>query len=853
MKRTVAALALAATSCAQTAPPEAATGSSAQAGLDRLADQLGYRFTVVDNRPDCPGGAGGCFISEIEVTTPADLAPALRDRVEIRFGYVSRIMSVESDMFESRLINGDLNALVLKPGRSLAPGTRYKVRIVGAGHFYSAAYPMPNAHLMAPGLEGRTIAATRPKVDPETGMETLPFVAPMTDEARLATGSPEDRTQWLTPERAFARYAERGALAAPVDTVILPRPARVERPGGAALDLTGGVRLSLAGVARGEVAAALAQLADAGVAGFDRGPALSVSIRPLMAAEGYRLTALPQGITIEAADAAGASHALRSLAQQVLHEKGRLAPIRVEDAPRYPFRGLHIDVARNFHGKAQLLRLIEQMAAVKLNKLHLHLADDEGWRFEVKALPELAEVGGFRCYDDSETRCVQPQLGAAPERDAPTNGYLSQDDYLELLAVAKARQIEVIPSLDMPGHSRAAIKAMEARYRRLTAEGRHAEAERFRLAEPGDTTQYRSIQNYDDNTLNVCIDSTYRFVDLVVDELSALHARAGTPLKTYHIGADETAGAWSESPACKAMMAKTGMTVAQLGPYFIERVSNGLAARGIRPAGWSDGMGHTDPARMPKDVQTNIWGGLFTGGVKEANAQANRGWMTVLSMPDFAYLDMPNAPHPAEPGYDWAAREVETFKIFAWMPDNLPANAALATDILARPAALDDAPALDAGRHIDGLQAQLWSETIRTDAGVDYMYFPRILALAERAWRRSPWEIPYVAGQRYAHGDARVDRAALLADWRDFAQRSGAALERLDRAGIAYRVAPPGARIRNGRLETLTEFPGVRIEYRIGAGGWQPYAGPVAVDGPVTVRTRSFDGKRASRPATVLP
>lgn len=851
MKQLIAGLGLATAACMPaTGVP---TVSAPQPALDRLAQDLGYRFAILDNNPKCPRKTPRCFVSEITLTTPDVLPPELRDGVEIRFGFVSRIASIESDVFDFRLINGDLNALVLRPGRRLAPGTRYRIRIIGAGHFFSSAYAMPNAYLVAPGLEPRTIAATRPAVDPETGMERLPFLAAMTDEGNLATAVPEDRTQWLTPARAYARYAARPAAASVPDTIILPRPAKVERPAGAPLDLRNGVTLDLRGVRQDQLLPALAQLGEAGVGGWASGPKLGIEIAQGMAPESYRIDAGGGGIAIRSADAAGAAHALRSLAQQVAHEGGRLAPIRIEDAPRFPFRGLHIDVARNFHGKDEILRLIEQMAALKLNKLHLHLADDEGWRFEVKALPELAEVGGFRCHDESETRCVQPQLGADPSREARTNGYLSQNDYLELLAAAKARHIEVIPSLDMPGHSRAAIKAMEVRYRRLMAEGKQAEAERFRLAEPADTTAYRSIQNYDDNTLNVCLDSTYRFVDAVVEELQALHARAGTPLETYHIGADETAGAWSESPACKAMMRRTGMKVAQLGPYFIERVANDLAKRGVTPAGWSDGMGHTSAARMPRQVQTNIWGGLFTGGVKEAHDQANRGWKVVLSMPDYAYLDMPNAPHPAEPGYDWAAREVDSFKIFSWMPENLPSNAALATDILARPSKLADDTPMQAGRKIAGLQAQLWSETIRTDATVEYMFFPRLLALAERAWRVAPWELGYVPGAGFAYGDPRVDRAALLRGWGDFAWRVSAAMRRLDADGIAYRLAPPGARIVDGRLEALPEFPGQPIEYRVGDGPWRTYEGPTRVEGPVAVRTRSFDGRRAGRIATLAP
>src|SRR5690606_15933489 len=134
--------------------------------------------------------------------------------------------------------------------------------------------------------------------------------------------------------------------------------------------------------------------------------------------------------------------------------------------------------------------------------------------------------------------CLLPQLGAGPEGTGGVNGYLTTADYVAIVAAAAARQIEVIPSIDMPGHSRAAIRAMEVRYARLTAAGKKAEADAYRLIDPADTTEYRSIQNYNDNTLNVCLPATYRFVDAVVDALAAMHKQAGVPLQTFHLGAD---------------------------------------------------------------------------------------------------------------------------------------------------------------------------------------------------------------------------------------------------------------------------------------------------------------------------
>lgn len=827
-----------------------AAEAPSQASLDRLAATVGYRLEMVDNRPACPSGIAGCFLSTITLTLPETLPDALPTQgLSLYFSFVNRLPLVESDIFTHRLVNGDLQQLTLKPGAALRPGASHVIKLWGVGSNFSKAFAMPNAYLAVHGLKPRTIAATRPMIDPETGLETLPFVAPMTDEARLATKSDADKTRWLTAERAFALQAERQA-AEETGIVILPKPAKAVRGKGKAIDLSGGVALTLEGVDREAVAPALAALAVA------EGGKVPLTIHvgaPSLAPEAYVLDAKASGIVITARDAAGASHALRSLAQQAAFEKNQIKPLRVEDAPEYGFRGLHIDLGRNFHGRDEILKLVEAMAAYKLNKLHLHLADDEGWRIEIPALPELAAVGSRRCHDPSETTCLLPQLGAGPDGEGGVNGYLSAADYVAIVQAAAARQIEVIPSIDMPGHSRAAIKAMEARTARLAAEGRKAEAEAYRLIDPADTTEYRSIQNYDDNTLNVCLPATYRFVDTVVDALADMHRQAGAPLKTFHLGADETAGAWINSPACKAMIAENGGDAGKLTPRFIERVTKSLAAKGLRAGGWSDGMGHTDTAAMPRQVQTNIWGVLHTGAIREAHDQMNRGWDAVLSIPDLGYFDMPYAPHPDEGGYDWASRGVDPYQVFGFMPDNLPANAATIRNIHAEGKAIEDEPVLQPGHRIAGLQAQLWSETIRTDGQVDYMLFPRLLALAERAWSPAPWTPAYQAGVSYEWGDKRVDGAKLKAGWRDFAGRVAAQWPMLERMGVAYRVAPPGARISNGKLEANSAFPGTIVEYRFGNGGWTRYAGPVAVSGAVDLRSLSADGKRASRTVRVEP
>jgi hexosaminidase len=828
--------------------------AASQKALDSLARDMGVRVAILDNHPaHCPGQADGCFVSELELAMPGSLPPGLASGdFKLFFSSVNPVIEGDSDAFTVRLINGDLHVLELRPGATLQPAKTYTVKLWSKGHFFSAYYVIPNMFLVSGNLMPRVIAATRPATDPDSGLEVLPVVAPMTDEARLATQAPGDQTRWQTPQRVFDVYASRNA-AAPADLAIIPTPGVVKKLSGAAINFRRGVRLNLSGVQQTAIDSALRDLAAAGVYAGARGAELRVRVSPALRLkpEAYRLAAHDERVDISASDAAGARYALESLAQEVAHEHGSLRPIEIDDAPRFGFRGLHIDLARNFHSKAEVLKIIEQMGRYKLNELHLHLGDDEGWRLQIARLPELTEVGGYRCYDPTETRCLLPELGAGPDRNTPVNGFLTAADYIEILKAAKARGIEVIPSFDMPGHSRAAVRSMEARYRRLVSAGRKSEAKEFRLVEPGDTTQYRSVQNYNDNTLNVCLPSTYRFIEAVIDALAALHKAAGVPLKTYHMGGDETAGAWSGSPACKALMATSGLKLDQLGPMFIQRVSNMVARKGITVAGWSDGLDHVDPAKMPRNVQSDIWGDLFTAAPAEAHRTASLGWKTVIAVPNVLYFDVPYAPDPLERGYDWPTRGTDAFKVFSFLPQNLPANASVMKDIQSKGVTTTDPVPLQSGRSYEGAQANLWSETLRRDSLVDYMLFPRLLAFAERAWHTAAWEPAYKPGASYAYGDGKIDVAALKSDWNRFAATMPDQLRELERAGIFYRIAPPGARIVNGMLEANSEFAGYPIEYRPTGGQWVRYRGPVSVSGTMKLRTRSFDRHRTSRIVTV--
>lgn len=832
----------------------AAHAQPTQAQLDSIAAHLRVGYQVLDNRPGpaACAPAPSCMLARITLSDGAG-PPA---GVSIYFSSVVPILKADSDGLALTHINGDLYRLTPTPDfRGFPPDQVFTIDLTLAGHQLSELYPMPNYYVAADGLAARTIASTRAVVDPETGLESLPFVVPFTDEARLAGGSATDTTVWATSSRIYAVNAAAGTAVQPVPrAAILPTPLRTKLdPAGGELDLSPGVKVSVSGLPRAALAAGLAHLAKAGAGEAPGGARLRIRVAPAekLAAGGYHLTIKPAGIEIVASDPEGAANGLASLTQLV--DARRTVPlVAIEDAPRFDFRGLHVDVARNFHSKAEILAILDQMAAYKLNRLHLHLADDEGWRVEIAGLPELTTIGSRRCHDLTERTCLLPQLGAGPDSSTPVNGFYSRADYIEIVRAAQARHIQVIPSFDMPGHSRAAIKAMEARAARLRAEGKpEAEASRYLLSEAASKSVYSSIQHYDDNTINVCLDSAYAFLGKVVDEMAALHAAAGQPLTRYHIGADETPGAWSASPACAAYEARIGIKPADLGGHFIEKVSALLAARGVVVAGWSDGMGHAKADRMPAKVHSNSWGALGGEGPASAHLQANQGWEVVISTPEVMYFDSPQAADPKERGYDWPSRATDTRKVFDFMPENLPAHAELWTDLHGRPQASKDEHPLEPGVRFNGLQGQLWSETVRSDAQVDYMLYPRMLALAERAWHGANWEAPYTPGKAYDPTTGAFTaqmRARRDADWVAFANLlGGRELARLDAAGVAYRIPTVGAAVEGGRLKANVEFPGLPIEYRVAGGPWRPYVEGTAVTGRVEVRARSADGKRAGR------
>ena len=464
----------------------------------------------------------------------------------------------------------------------------------------------------------------------------------------------------------------------------------------------------------------------------------------------YRIV-LDGNVRVEAADEDGAHYAAVTIDNIRRNAGGGTVPNAViEDWPDLAYRGLMLDVSRDFTSKANLLKLIDILDHYKVSRLHLHLGDDEGWRVAIDGLPELTSYGAYRgipvLNEDgsiSEPDALMPTYCVTPDRnDKATlgNGYYSKADFIEILRYAWERRISVIPEFDTPGHSRAAIKSME--YRARTTGDRT-----YLLSEPEDVSEYMSVQDYNDNAINVALPSTYAFIEKVFDGLIAMYKEAGAPLLAIHVGGDEVPdGAWVGSPACKALMEQAGKDdIGWLKDYFIGRVLDIAEAKGVKVAGWQEVGQHLEPATFEKLKRnlafTNLWA-VSHGRDELAYNYANDQVPVVLSNSSNTYFDLAYNPSKTERGHNWAGF-IDERRSFSFLPYDIYRSVRwddkgrAATNLAT---AGEGKPVLTAeGKpYIIGVQGQLWTETIRTFDHVTYYLFPKAVGLFERGWNADP-------------------------------------------------------------------------------------------------------------------
>ncbi|WP_319535404.1 family 20 glycosylhydrolase [uncultured Vibrio sp.] len=428
----------------------------------------------------------------------------------------------------------------------------------------------------------------------------------------------------------------------------------------------------------------------------------------------YRLKVTEESIKIEAGSKSGFTHASATLLQlikpSVEDNAMQVVCCSIKDRPRFKYRGMMLDCARHFHSVEQVKRLINQLAHYKFNTFHWHLTDDEGWRIEIKSLPELTDIGAWRGLDE----VIEPQYTHLSQR---YGGFYTQEEVKEVVAYAAQRSITIIPEIDVPGHCRAAIKSLP-----------------HLLVEAEDTTEYRSIQHYNDNVINPALPGSYEFIDKVLEEVAALF-----PAPYIHIGADEVPhGVWSKSPACQILMEQQGYgNYKELQGHFLRHAEDKLRELGKRMLGWEEAQ-HGN--KVSKDTVIYSW-----LSEEAALKCARQGFDVVLQPAQTTYLDMTQNYAPEEPGVDWA--------------NPIPLETAYSYEPLAQVA--DDDPIR---KRIRGIQAALWCEIINNQSRMDYMIFPRLTALAEACWTDKQ--------QR---------------NWTDYLSRLKGHLPLLDLQGVNYR------------------------------------------------------------------
>jgi hexosaminidase len=413
----------------------------------------------------------------------------------------------------------------------------------------------------------------------------------------------------------------------------------------------------------------------------------------LTAPEAYKLNISKSQLTIAAKDPAGVFHAIETIRQllPISIEQGAISSrlvllaVTIEDQPAYAWRGMHLDVSRHFFSVVYLKKFIDRMALYKMNKLHLHLTDDQGWRIEIKKYPKLTEEGAWRTYNNQDSACMKrakdnPDFIIDKEhivqRDGKTlyGGFYTQQEMKGVVAYATARHIDIIPEIDMPGHMMAAINS----YPFLTCNGENSWGKLFtKPICPGNETTYEFAQN-------------------VFSEIMDIF-----PSKYIHIGGDEVDRTdWAKSDSCKALMAREGIKdLPALQSYFINRMEKFFNSKGRKLIGWDEIIeGGISPTAIIMYWRT--W-------VPDAPVKAVKNGNTVIMT-------------PGEPLYfDNQPDQYSIDRVYHFNPIPKVLNAEEAKSII-------------------GAQANIWTEMIPSERRADYMYMPRLTALAEMLWTNQP-------------------------------------------------------------------------------------------------------------------
>jgi hexosaminidase len=500
--------------------------------------------------------------------------------------------------------------------------------------------------------------------------------------------------------------------------------------------------------------------------------------------EGYRLLIKPGTMKIAAKTPAGMYRALQTIRQLLPPpiETGAttlrsisLPAVEIHDEPAFQWRGMHLDVSRHFFSISYLKKFMDVMALYKMNKFHLHLTDDQGWRIEIKKYPKLTEEGAWRTFNNQDSACIRlskdnPDMAIDSMHIIHKNGktlyggYYTQEQIKDLVAYAASKHIDIIPEIDMPGHMMAAIHS----YPYLSCEGGSKWGELF------------------STPVCPCKESTYRFAEDVFSEIFDLF-----PSAYVHLGADEVdRKTWTESRDCRELMEKQGLKdPEELQSYFVKRMEKFFHSKGKKLIGWDEIL----EGGASKTAYVMYW----RSWVPAAPVQAARNGNFVIMTPgNPLYFDYPPDIH--------SLKNIYSFKVVP--------------------------PALQAGeaQYILGAQANIWSEYIPSEKRADFMYMPRMTALAERLWSK------------------RLNYAS-------FRSRLQKHYPRLDALKINYRLPDlTGFTQQNvftdkAILQVQKELPSLQVRYTLD--GTIPVAaspllpGRYVITRPVTIKLAAFNGR----------
>lgn len=406
--------------------------------------------------------------------------------------------------------------------------------------------------------------------------------------------------------------------------------------------------------------------------------------RNLLGSEGYALSVTPSGIKISANTSAGIFYGMQTLLQllpadAVPGQSTNIPCVEITDYPRFGWRGLMLDVSRHFFTKDEVKHYIDDMVRYKYNTLHLHLSDDQGWRIEIKSLPQLTQHGAWRVARTGRWGEYLPPLANEP---TPYGGFYTQDEMRDIIRYAAERHVTILPEIDIPAHSLALI----ASYPNLSC------TQLPYSVNPGARPPIR-----EDNALCIGNDSVYMVLDKVLTEIAALF-----PNPYIHIGGDEAfKGFWAACPKCtKRMHDENLKNVDELQSYFVKRIEKIVNSKGKKLIGWDEIL----EGGLAPSATVMSWRGM-SGGV----AAARMNHEVVMTPWDFVYIDLYQGENTVEPPTYGMCRLKDSY---TWDPV---------------PDSIDE-------KLILGGQGNLWSESVPTFRHAQYMTWPRGLALAEVYW-----------------------------------------------------------------------------------------------------------------------